>query len=300
MGGSSMIHSGNIILKTLGRFFVILGVVLVAALGQAKTLIVTDIDDTIKVAHILEEPVCYANKAGSRFKGMSELYNGLLAEIPDSKIVYLSNAYSFLMKGNHKKFLEAGHFPTGQILLRSLNDGSNFKKEQIRELLNNEKPDTLILLGDNGEKDIDHYSVIANEYSHSNIQILQYIRIAYSPYSYDDVLNLALTQVGFVTPIEIILNLKHNGVVSDNFANQLSNAIGSQILAEKPQAKYQPQFFPDWMRCEVFEWADSVGDSGQVVTDVRNLVTKMCSSRILMNYSFITPLSSKTRFSSFK
>lgn len=256
-------------------------------LSFSKTLIVTDIDDTIKIAHVLEEPVSYATEYESRFKGMSDLYHALLNELPDSKIVYLTNAYSFIMKNNHKKFLSQGGFPKGELLLRSFGEGSDYKKVQLRNLIHRENPDQVILLGDNGEMDIDHYDVIAREFKSENIQFYQYVRILYSPIAKDKILPLRANQVGFVTPIEIVLNLKNKKVVSERFSQELFQIIGSEIMSDVPTAKYTPQYFPNWMRCEKFEWPNDVSRESQIVKDVYELVTHLCASKRLFSDPFI-------------
>ncbi len=69
-------------------------VFLFLSVGQAKTLLVSDVDDTIKLANVLDlsSAASYSFDEKSRFLGMSELFDLIKKDTSDLSIYYVSRA----------------------------------------------------------------------------------------------------------------------------------------------------------------------------------------------------------------
>lgn len=125
----------------------------------ASTLIVTDIDDTIKDTQVLHKKALAkkAPRINLPFKGMSELYHHLVNEEKNKEttvhMVYLSNAPEKGFGKLHRSFLRVNNFPAGTAYLRRNVFDQNHKFNTLDHLLKTLRPTRVILIGDNGEKD---------------------------------------------------------------------------------------------------------------------------------------------------
>lgn len=130
----------------------------------ASTLIVSDVDDTIKITNVLSKPELIINGLFKKnaFSGMSELYQKLNSS--DTVIYYVSGSPHFI-KEKVYYFLEFNHFPEPQNLL--LKKGSistyDFKLASIRDLIKKYNPDKVILLGDDTELDPEVYDTLTKD-----------------------------------------------------------------------------------------------------------------------------------------
>lgn len=211
-----------------------------SSLSQAKTLLISDMDDTLKVAHVqdLLSAAVNAFDDKTRFAGMSELYQDLQKHAA-VEIAYVSRAPEWLMKGTHQKFLANGNFPKGIYIGRRVNDpsGAEFKLQVIRDLVAEKVPSKLILVGDNGERDAEIYGILAQEFRAQGIEVYQFIRILYDEH-FDPsfVAPLVAAQVGFVTPVEIALELEKAGVMDASVADGLIAYLSRKLI--KPEAQF--------------------------------------------------------------
>lgn len=237
----------------------ILGLLLLA-LGlsaQARTLLVSDVDDTIKVAHVrdLTEAARYAFDSKSRFLGMSQLYNMLVEENADMEIVYLSRAPDWLMGRTHRKFLVNGNFPEGQYINRTKYDSDVHKLQTLREVMARVRPDTVIFVGDNGEQDAEIYKQISEEFAAPGIAFHQFIRIVYANNSFFLLNPQTLDgQVGFVTPVEIGLELEKAGLLSEKSLRTLVSSVVPDVLRQKAFMAEGEMAFPYFVNCREFRW----------------------------------------------
>ncbi len=187
--------------KSFGIAILVMGLMVSKPL-LAKTLIVSDIDDTIKMSDILGSKIKIAYKAfakGQAFSGMSELYQNLMTK--DSKIFYISGSPGY-MKKKVENFLSSNEFPQFEniILRKSLSDDIYYYKYgAITKLLNEEKPDKVLFIGDDTEYDPEIFEQI----SHENPGLVKGIYIRSVQHRYVDHLDGVKT---FFAPIEIALN----------------------------------------------------------------------------------------------
>jgi hypothetical protein len=125
------------------------------AADKAKYLLVSDIDDTIKITNVLDKDEALKNGLfGHRvFLGMSELYQELAHS---SGFVYMSGSPPFLEHSLQDMLIKEHHFPDGRFELRDwiTEDIYKFKTAGFAELAKTcDLP--FIALGDDTERDFD-------------------------------------------------------------------------------------------------------------------------------------------------
>lgn len=135
--------------------------------ASARTVVISDIDDTIKMTGVLNNKLhvgfngVFSKKA---FAGMSELYNEYHAK--GYGIYYVSGSPKFI-DCRIEDFLDLREFPqSDQRFLKDKisSDTYKFKMESIRNVIAKENPTSLILIGDDTEHDPDVYNDISKEY----------------------------------------------------------------------------------------------------------------------------------------
>ena len=148
-------------------FFLTATLVLTLQNLQANTLVISDIDDTIKITDVLGKKGVLVKNAllkKTAFAGMSELYNELNKK-DETTIYYLSGSPK-IIKSRVCEFLEHNNFPQSRnvILKEKVKlDTIEYKTTAIRELIKKINPDTLIMIGDDGEFDPKIYKIISDE-----------------------------------------------------------------------------------------------------------------------------------------
>lgn len=236
------------------KLFSILCIFFICVRGFAGSLLVSDIDDTIKASHVLNtrDSVANGKRVKNSFAGMSELYNILSRAISDLDFVYLSNAPKALMYLPHSLFLKVNQFPKGQLITRSNYSEADHKIENLRKLLSTKQYDHVLFIGDNGQQDILIYNQIAQEFP--QIQIQTYIHLVYDSY---DVLEPGLVpapfQIGYVSAIDIAHDLSLKNIIPTNEAIDFSNQI-IPVLISKPLDKYEGSVaFAEWQKCSDYQ-----------------------------------------------
>lgn len=237
----------------------------------SKTLVISDIDDTIKVSHILSTSgkLSRAADVTTPFTGMAQLFRLILnQDFSQAKIVYLSNAPKEVagipaLELSHRTFLSFNKFPVGEIDLRADIFDKNHKVTEIRRLINLERPDLLILVGDNGERDASIYHQIFLEYAHQ-IKITTFIHQLYAlkaPFYKPDFLaeigvDIYPEQIGFVTPIEIAVELNQKNLLDQKSLDWMIKNISPYIVKEN-RIKWDGLSsitFPSFKKCSQFKW----------------------------------------------
>lgn len=241
-----------------------------------KVLLISDIDDTIKSSHVLSKVGETARVANVtvRFNGMAQLYQLIVNENPSStKIVYLSNAPKKILgipalQYLHQTFLSFNRFPPGEVDLRESIFEKDHKIKEIRRLLINEKPDVVIMIGDNGENDAAIYRQATLEFANQGLTMVSFIHQLYStkPGFIDSVLGtnsfseigkiLEQDQTGFVTPIEIALQLNQQGLLGSDKVAWMVQYVAPVIVKESyfDSDAIGAITFPSYMNCTDFKW----------------------------------------------
>lgn len=242
----------------LFSFLIAVLVTVSCSFASAQTLLVSDVDDTIKLAHVqnYKDMIYYAFDDSSRFMGMSDLYNLIVQDNPDMQVVYLSRAPTWIMKKRHLSLLKKGAFPEGRYIGRENLSRSTHKVEALRGVIEEFKPKKVILIGDNGEADPAVYAQIAEEYRASGIQFFQFIRIVYSKSLYTPVkpATLISSQTGFVTPVEISLELESQGLLHKTSVEKLLATKGADLSNPDLKERNGEYAFPYFVDCSSFQW----------------------------------------------
>lgn len=139
----------------------------IAAAQTPKMILISDIDDTIKLTRIvnrghLKSELENAINAHGAFIGMSQIYSMLHAS--GVEIYYVSGAPR-LISHLPKDFIEDSGFPSGPVFLRwnLFSSIEDFKVKKIREILQQNQGARIILIGDNGEKDCASYKRVKED-----------------------------------------------------------------------------------------------------------------------------------------
>lgn len=246
--------------------------------AHAKTILISDIDDTIKISHVLDktEAVKNAFRTDNVFGGMSSLYRALKLDNPDLKFFYVTNAPKQIMQRYHTEFLIRHSFPKGGLRLRPSLFEDNFKVTEVRKILKTEEPTTVILIGDNGEKDPVVYAQIQKE--NPQIRFLTYIHIDYySRASEDRGASLKPGQIAYVTSWDLLLQLRQQAMVTEASANQFLKYFSLVFLQESQDLKVGSVVIPAWMDCRDFSW--TAQDQNLVEIDKANLVREKILNR---------------------
>jgi hypothetical protein len=198
-------------------------------MSTPQVVLISDIDDTIAISHIVNNSKKILERIKYRLQwfghafdkfdhlaGMDTLYQFLHHKGVD--IRYVSGMPKFVNRvtgGGASNFLETCGFPVGEHSL-TLRKGITepplaFKMRTIKEIINAEfvgkvaSDEVLFLLvGDNGEKDIEVYAAIVKEFP-------EYVFVTYIHKLYEkgDALALLPGQNLYVTPAELAVQLYH-------------------------------------------------------------------------------------------
>ncbi|MFG1493107.1 phosphatase domain-containing protein [Halobacteriovorax sp. ZH4_bin.1] len=223
---------------------------------SGKTILISDIDDTIKVGHIRSkiDAVSNAYRTNNIFLGMADLYR-IIKNRLNADVFYLTNAPEEVMAWSHTELLKNGNFPEGSLEIRPIKVSSKiFKAQRLEELISEHRPDTVILVGDNGEHDNSFYNGIKQTYP--GIKFHTFIRAAYN---FDESNKLYKGQASFVTPFEIADTLYQRKVLERSDSKDLQdlhlkNYMEEYLLRDKGQL-----YTPHWQRCyghKVNSWSN--------------------------------------------
>lgn len=215
--------------------------ILVIACGQAfaKTLVVSDVDDTIKITDVLGPKAKIVYNAlfkTTSFTGSSELFQAF--DEAGHTIYYVSGSPSFILE-NIDDFLKVNKLPQSKnvILKKSLREDTfAYKVEAITNLIDKQRPSALILIGDDTEYDPAVYLEIMKRFP--GIKTNTYIRV---------VKNAELNETDnfktFFSPVEIAGYEALEEQLPLNALFKVSNAylVGSKGTAPTIKGRYCPE-----------------------------------------------------------
>jgi len=264
-------------MKIYGGLFVLL---MSFSFAQATTLLISDIDDTIKNAHVLDKSDAISNsiRTENLVLGMNALYQATKRAQTDLKIFYVSNAPKAIMQGSHSDFLTQNKFPAGSLRLRDGLFQKDFKVTEIRKILKKENPSSAILVGDNGEKDILVYEQIQREFP--QIHFVIYIRQAYTILNPEDTgTALRAGQAGFVTSLDLLLQFRQQGFVTAEDTVSFVKTFINVFSSEDQWGDTGTQAIPYWLDCRDFKWTASDAEFGTTVgyVSAKNRILHRCS-----------------------
>lgn len=229
--------------------------------ARAHLMVVSDLDDTIKVSHVLDKDSTLANgpMMHNAFLGMPELYHAIVAHPNMLTLKYLSNAPKRFIGDLHQKFLRTNNFPKGDLVTRrwrQIFSGNNHKLDSLRSFIKEHQPREMILIGDNGEADTEIYAQIRREFP--QISGPTYIRVAYSMVARREQGKPLLPgQTGFASSIDIALDLLNRGHLKMEAVEEIVKSTVPQLIAEGTREERGHAIaFPAWYDCRDFELPD--------------------------------------------
>lgn len=214
------------------------------------TLVIVDIDDTLKESHVASTSAALLNafRTDIPFWQMSSLLNALKAN--GARIAYVSTAPRTPMESYHRAFLDQNNFPVGDVFLPTIGNRKNYKLRTIREILSLDQPDTLIFFGDNGQEDPAIYGTIEAE--NPSTKVMTFIRWVYKDWTTGPFVH----QIPFVTVGEVSLDLFDANFLTNQQAHVLL-AVSLVTTVPPPDedgniVRRRGLNLPDWVDCTGF------------------------------------------------
>lgn len=262
--------------------FLVLTLLNCANFAFAKTVLITDIDDTVKVSHVLDlfDAALYAQDTKSRFLGMKEVLSLVRKQDPRVDITYLSRGLKFIIEDTHRKFLTQNNFPEGTYICREDLPADEHKLFHIRKILKEQNPDKVIFIGDNGEMDSLVYHTIVEENKNSTIEFVTLIHLVYSSKNKDETgVVLFPEQVGWATSLEAALELQKHQLIGQSEMQNFIHAMIPFLADESKSIAHHEFIFPDFMDCSdfVWRWNDEIKIFKDLAQAQRNIM-KNCRS----------------------
>jgi len=257
------------------NFFILMMALLIGFNAFARTLVVSDIDDTIKISRVLSKEKYLTGPDFSRhFAGMSELYQAFDRTENDVEFAYVSNAPFLVMTIPHFEFLTYNRFPEGGLYLKQSPLTKTHKFDIISKIIQTSKPDRIVMIGDNGEADATVYAAIRTKFS--QIPSFTFIHQVYSTKStsYRGKPLLA-GQIGFVTAADLAEQFQKAGLLQNDSLERLLQQIVPVILREPLVSFSGEMAFPDWMNCQDFKNTMNT-KANQTLIPVSQAVQKFC------------------------
>lgn len=257
---------------------------------KERILIISDIDDTIKVSHVISYKSFNPSglfrtwDSNTPFAGMANLYQLIINENPGvNQVAYLSNAPSAktgidYLQNSHETFLRNNQFPNGRLVLRDVIFDSEHKNKSIRNLVAEVNPTLVVMVGDNGENDVNVYQQARLELNQQGIKSLIYIHQLYSSQDDDEAgKTLYLGQIGYATPVEIALDLNQKTILSRDSATWVYEHTIPYILSVRYNFidVLTSISFPGFKDCADFQWLWPT-DSHAYLNDFKKYVVKTC------------------------
>lgn len=120
-------------------------------------VLVSDIDDTVKLTHVESKASAVVNGiwGDEAFAGMATLYQELIGASQQNELVFMSGSPSFLKDSIEEALVEENGFPEATFILRNWfkSGGIQSFKDQALAKLAKEKALPFILVGDDTEHD---------------------------------------------------------------------------------------------------------------------------------------------------
>lgn len=251
---------------------------LICVTAEAKILVIADIDDTLKVTNVRSKAGAGSSAFDdhSRFVGMSDIFQAIKKVHPDTEFHYVSLAPSLLMSHRHKEFLTENNFPITAIHMNpGIFQDPQLKQKVIRSLLKNIKPDLVINFGDNGQFDTQVYRQMDKEFP--QIESITYIREAYSHKTDSTVLPVLDGQIGFVTALEVSIDLIQKYVLPIAVYGQIETIVAKGLQHDDGDEHFGKMVFPWWQDCRDFVWRWQVQNPTETYLKIRDAIDRRCS-----------------------
>lgn len=210
---------------------------LISFKASANTIVVSDIDDTIRQTNVRELHKFTVLKQ-LEFAGLSKLFGHLKKSV--SRIEYVSGVPE-QARMISEFFILWNLFPEGRLFARDLQyDTVTHKSKAIDQIVLENSPTRILMFGDIGEKDHLIYKKAAEKYS--NIITDVYIHQLYDTEIPDE-------QTRWLTSIDLTVALYAQGHVSAAALDDVLKYAAKKLGGSRQSRE---EFFPSWAQCQMF------------------------------------------------
>lgn len=225
------------------KFIILTSVLVFSSILQAQTLVVSDIDDTLRLIHRrswdMVEQADNATDNNKIFSGMKKILYSFNAN--GDKIHYVTAAPEIL-SGFGSVFLDYQLLPQRENYhYRPLLDGmASYKTQTILGLIAQIRPQKVILIGDNGEQDSQAYAEVQRQAR--GVQVYVYLHKLYGQNSFMDVPS---RQNLYLTGADLAVQLAAEQLITENQAQSILLDIQNEI--QRPRVEYgRERIWPSW------------------------------------------------------
>jgi hypothetical protein len=300
--------------QRLGRLLGLCGLLLAAACGHdqnetetstgaalsggPQTVLISDIDDTIKRTDVLDKVEAAINGVQSRnaFAGMSMLYTDWRNEDPSShKVTYLSAAPGALVLAG-MRFLQNSNFPgnggdvteavvSGRKLSESAGDFKSAKLYAMydAQVASNTVPKTFILIGDNGEQDMIAYRNFIDYVAQKGGSTDGIYSFIHHVYDTPQGSEIVAPHRPFVTAADLAVQLRNLSLINDTSLSGVLTEVATQL------GQAQETVIPSFMRCSQLPAWPPLDPTSKDYTTVETTTGTLCGAP-----SASTPTSDET------
>lgn len=258
------------------KYFALLAGIFLINSASAKVIVISDIDDTLKVSHIVSKRGALASAANddSLFVGMAEIFQMLKMSHRDIEFHYVSLAPKILMYEQHSDFLKENDFPITQLHMNSgIMQDPELKQKVIRQVLSEKQPELVLYFGDNGQFDTVVYDQMKKEFP--IIPSVTYIREAYSKLGDSQYPTLA-GQIGFVTSVEVTIDLIFKNLLPPQSYSPIENIVYKRLLRDDSYEQFGPMVFPGWQDCRDFQWIWDLQQTTEKLEVIKSVIRQRC------------------------
>lgn len=240
------------------------------ARASESFIIVSDLDDTLKITDVLHRDNLHCNIVAGRlvFAGMPELYRSLLGEnYPASRLMFLSGS-PVIFTPQIRELLSNTQIPRYSLTLRSFLEyftthTADYKRQRMAEMYGGSKNEKFMLIGDDTEKDPEIYAQFAA--NRDDVLAIYIHRITGR--------NLPQGSIAFVTAYDIALNEFKAGRLNEKQAV----GVGEAVLKSGNDV-----FLPDFQQCPAsFEQINGLPDNLTLLEkQIEKRMIAVCSGRM--------------------
>jgi len=227
-------------------------------------IIVSDVDDTVKITNVLDRAAAARNSVASKlvFAGMPELYQNLLGQNSRAeRLEFISGTPRFILTHKMHECLTKTHFPAYNLALRGkVTSVYNYKKNVLQKLYG-ASASQFLLFGDDTESDPEVY---ANFSSKKPVLAIYIHRITGR--------TLPAGSIAFVTAFDAALWEYKAGRLTEEQAA----LVGQAVLTSQG-----PAFLPDFQKCpkEYMKISDLPKPLEAIKDKIENKMITLCARR---------------------
>lgn len=250
--------------------------------SQSKILLISDIDDTLKISFVRNTTEMIFNyKTTAQYTGMSDLYKTLRKQYKDELIInYVTGAPSNILgsdtvKNSHLNFLKVNSFPAGTVYFNPNFLEKNYKFNTIQKIVTTLKPTQVILLGDNGNKDEPIYYNLQKEFKNKGIPTIIFMHRIFENLNDQNQSVYQKSNYSYITSVEVAAYLRNLKILSDPEYNSFLNRKLLQVIKEKSNNVHLDQeiAFPEYLNCVDYRWGL---DSNVELNGLKKEIEKRC------------------------